>query len=108
MTAAVTLLIICPWLCVRRVPVETLVPSKGNVVLKFGGGLVDGFLGRVSRSLLLEVASWLASWGDARRCACMNCSSCWYWLVFQVTRASPGSSGSAVNPVSMCRPAHWT
>ena len=54
MTAATTLLIFAPWLCIWRVPVETIVPSKGNVVLKFGGGMANGVLGRVSRHALLE------------------------------------------------------
>ena len=54
MMAVITLLIIAPWLCVCRVPVQTTVPSPGTVVLKFGGGMADGFLGRISRHLLLE------------------------------------------------------
>ena len=54
MTAAPTLLIFAPWLCIWRVPVETIVPSNGNVVLKFGGGMANGVLGRVSRHVLLE------------------------------------------------------
>ena len=40
MTSAITLLIIAPWLCIWRVPVETTVPSPGNVVsLKTGSCL---------------------------------------------------------------------
>ena len=54
MTAAITLLILAPWLCIWRVPVETTVPSKGNVVLKFRGGIANGFLGRISRHPVLE------------------------------------------------------
>lgn len=50
----ITLLIIAPWLSVRRVPVKAITPSKSNTVLEISGGIADGMLGRISRQPLLE------------------------------------------------------
>ncbi|KAG6546288.1 hypothetical protein Mapa_012328 [Marchantia paleacea] len=54
-TAAMTVIIILPWLSVRKVPVETIVPPlKNNSLLRFDGGVQPGLLARISRSPLSE------------------------------------------------------
>ncbi|KAJ3252273.1 hypothetical protein HDU77_005236 [Chytriomyces hyalinus] len=48
-------IIAAPWLTVRKVPVETIIPSaQKSVVLKFKGGIQPCSLGRISRSPLSE------------------------------------------------------
>lgn len=54
LTAAITLLILLPWLTVRRVPVDVTTPSGHAAIIKFAGGVSPGILGRISRSPLLE------------------------------------------------------
>lgn len=54
-TVATTVMIILPWLGVRRVAVDTLVvPNKLNSLIQFKGGVKPGFLVRISRSPLAE------------------------------------------------------
>ncbi|CAM6128381.1 unnamed protein product [Calypogeia fissa] len=54
-TVATTMMIIFPWLFVRKVPVETLVaPGKLNSLLLFEGGVKPGLLKRISPSPLSE------------------------------------------------------
>lgn len=55
MTMAMTLVIILPWVTVRRVPVTTVAAPSGHAsLMKFGGGVKAGLLGRISRSPLSE------------------------------------------------------
>ncbi|KAG6641356.1 adenylate-forming reductase 03009-like [Carya illinoinensis] len=53
-TAAITLLIILPWLTVRRVAVNVSAPSGHASIIKFEGGVKAGILGRISPSPLSE------------------------------------------------------
>ncbi|KAL4204632.1 hypothetical protein AMTRI_Chr01g110870 [Amborella trichopoda] len=53
-TAATTILIILPWLTVRRVPVQVSTPSGHASLIKFDGGVKPGILGRISRAPLSE------------------------------------------------------
>ncbi|KAJ0018124.1 hypothetical protein Pint_10437 [Pistacia integerrima] len=53
-TAAITVLIIIPWLTVRRVPVKVSAPSGHASIIKFEGGVNAGMLGRISPSPLSE------------------------------------------------------
>ncbi|XP_052488008.1 adenylate-forming reductase 03009 [Gossypium raimondii] len=53
-TIAITILIITPWLTVRRVPVNISAPSGHASIIKFEGGIKSGILGRISPSPLLE------------------------------------------------------
>ncbi|KAG8490838.1 hypothetical protein CXB51_014026 [Gossypium anomalum] len=53
-TIAITILIITPWLTVRRVPVNISVPSGHASIIKFEGGIKSGILGRISPSPLSE------------------------------------------------------
>ncbi|XP_044496469.1 adenylate-forming reductase 06235-like [Mangifera indica] len=53
-TAAITVLIILPWLTVRRIPVEVSSPSGHASIIKFEGGLKAGILGRISPSPFSE------------------------------------------------------
>ncbi|XP_058103603.1 adenylate-forming reductase 03009-like [Magnolia sinica] len=53
-TSAITLLIILPWLMVRRVPVTVTAPSGHASLIKFNGGIPAGILGRISPSPLSE------------------------------------------------------
>lgn len=53
-TVVITLLIILPWLCLRRVPVKVSAPSNHASLIKFAGGIEAGILGRISRSPLSE------------------------------------------------------
>ncbi|GJE92421.1 hypothetical protein PsYK624_085750 [Phanerochaete sordida] len=53
-TLFVTLLVVGPWLTVRKVPVEITTPSPRVAVVKFHKGVQQGLLGRVSRSALGE------------------------------------------------------
>jgi hypothetical protein len=54
MTAAITILIIIPWITVRRVPVKVSAPSGHASIIKFEGGVKAGILGRISPSPLSE------------------------------------------------------
>ncbi|XP_059624799.1 adenylate-forming reductase 03009-like isoform X1 [Cornus florida] len=54
LTVAITLLIIIPWLTVRRVPVKVSAPSGHASIIKFEGGVKSGILGRISPSPLSE------------------------------------------------------
>ncbi|XP_028077157.1 adenylate-forming reductase 03009-like [Camellia sinensis] len=53
-TVAITLLIILPWLTVRRVAVKVSAPSTHASIIKFQGGVKEGVLGRISPSPLSE------------------------------------------------------
>ncbi|CAN0853300.1 Adenylate-forming reductase 03009 [Linum grandiflorum] len=54
-TLAITILIILPWLTVRKVSVKCSSPSGGHTtLLKFSGGVKPGILGRISPSPLSE------------------------------------------------------
>ncbi|KAK3170500.1 hypothetical protein Dsin_032531 [Dipteronia sinensis] len=53
-TLAITVLIIIPWLTVRRVPVKISAPSGHASIIKFEGGVKTGILGRISPSPLSE------------------------------------------------------
>ncbi|KAH1056037.1 hypothetical protein J1N35_034102 [Gossypium stocksii] len=53
-TIAITILIITPWLTVRRVPVNISAPSSHASIIKFEGGIKSGILGRISPSPLSE------------------------------------------------------
>ncbi|XP_057949080.1 LOW QUALITY PROTEIN: adenylate-forming reductase 03009 [Malania oleifera] len=54
LTLCTTILIIVPWLTVRRVPVEVFSPSTHASIIKFAGGVKPGMLGRISPSPLSE------------------------------------------------------
>ncbi|KAJ7563254.1 hypothetical protein O6H91_03G102900 [Diphasiastrum complanatum] len=49
-----TIMIIMPWICVRKVPVHMVVPSKGVSLINFEGGIKPGILARISPSPLSE------------------------------------------------------
>ncbi|KAK7401930.1 hypothetical protein VNO78_13800 [Psophocarpus tetragonolobus] len=53
-TLAITVLIIIPWLSVRKVQVSVSAPSNHASIIKFEGGVQAGLLGRISPSPLLE------------------------------------------------------
>ncbi|KAF8031051.1 hypothetical protein BT93_D0285 [Corymbia citriodora subsp. variegata] len=53
-TVGITVLIIIPWLTVRRVPVKVSSPSGHASIIKFRGGVKAGILGRISPSPLSE------------------------------------------------------
>ncbi|KAJ4703617.1 Transmembrane protein [Melia azedarach] len=53
-TLGITVLIILPWLTVRRVPVRVSAPSGHASIIKFEGGVKAGILGRISPSPLSE------------------------------------------------------
>ncbi|PIA30511.1 hypothetical protein AQUCO_05500057v1 [Aquilegia coerulea] len=53
-TFAINLLIILPWMTVRRVPVTVSAPSGHASIIKFDGGVKAGLLGRISPSPLSE------------------------------------------------------
>ncbi|KAL5772270.1 hypothetical protein ACOSP7_011870 [Xanthoceras sorbifolium] len=53
-TVAITVLIIIPWVTVRRVPVKVSAPSGHASIIKFEGGVKSGMLGRISPSPLSE------------------------------------------------------
>ncbi|PIA30514.1 hypothetical protein AQUCO_05500060v1 [Aquilegia coerulea] len=53
-TLAITLLIIIPWITVRRVPVKVTAPSGHASILKFEGGVKAGVFGRISPSPFSE------------------------------------------------------
>ncbi|KAF8364817.1 hypothetical protein HHK36_033208 [Tetracentron sinense] len=54
LTVAITILIILPWVTVRRVPVEITAASTHAAIIKFEGGVQAGILGRISPSPLSE------------------------------------------------------
>ncbi|XP_044466550.1 adenylate-forming reductase 06235-like [Mangifera indica] len=53
-TLAITIVIIIPWLTVRRVPVNASSPSGHASIIKFEGGIQAGLLARISPSPLSE------------------------------------------------------
>ncbi|XP_054794344.1 adenylate-forming reductase 06235-like [Prosopis cineraria] len=53
-TVAITILIITPWLTVRKVQVKVSAASSHASVIKFDGGVKPGLLGRISPSPLSE------------------------------------------------------
>ncbi|KAK4709978.1 hypothetical protein R3W88_004491 [Solanum pinnatisectum] len=53
-TLAITVLIIIPWITMRRVPVKVTSPSGHATIIKFEGGVKAGILGRISPSPLSE------------------------------------------------------
>jgi hypothetical protein len=53
-TVAITMLIILPWLTVRRVAIKVSAPSGHASIIKFDGGVKAGILGRISPSPLSE------------------------------------------------------
>lgn len=50
----ITILIGIPWLTVRKVPVEITTPSSRVAIIKFGKGVQQGLLGRISRNSIFE------------------------------------------------------
>nr|GMD06794.1 adenylate-forming reductase 03009 [Ipomoea batatas] len=54
LTLAITILIILPWITVRRVPVRISSPSGHASIIKFAGGIKAGILGRISPSPFSE------------------------------------------------------
>ncbi|KAL5731921.1 hypothetical protein ACHQM5_004601 [Ranunculus cassubicifolius] len=54
LTFAITIVIILPWLTVRRVPVMVSAQSGHASIIKFEGGVKAGILGRISPSPLSE------------------------------------------------------
>lgn len=54
LTLGITVLIIIPWITVRRVPVNITSPSGHAALIKFNGGVKPGILGRISPSPLSE------------------------------------------------------
>ncbi|XP_019168670.1 PREDICTED: uncharacterized protein LOC109164606 [Ipomoea nil] len=54
LTVAITILIILPWITVRRVPVRLSSPSGHASIIKFSGGIKAGILGRISPSPFSE------------------------------------------------------
>lgn len=53
-TLGITILIIIPWITVRRVPVRISSPSGHASIIKFNGGVKPGILGRISPSPFSE------------------------------------------------------
>ncbi|XP_026408845.1 adenylate-forming reductase 06235-like [Papaver somniferum] len=53
-TLVITIVIILPWLTVRRVPVRISTPSNHASIIKFEGGIKAGILGRISPSPFSE------------------------------------------------------
>lgn len=53
-TVGITVLIVIPWLTVRRVPVRISSPSGHASIIKFEGGVKAGILGRISPSPFSE------------------------------------------------------
>ncbi|KAL3519939.1 hypothetical protein ACH5RR_018088 [Cinchona calisaya] len=53
-TVGITVLIIIPWITVRRVPVKISSPSGHASIIKFQGGIKAGILGRISPSPFSE------------------------------------------------------
>jgi len=53
-TVAITVLIIIPWITVKRVPVKVSAASGHASIIKFEGGVKAGILGRISPSPLSE------------------------------------------------------
>ncbi|GMN43589.1 hypothetical protein TIFTF001_012784 [Ficus carica] len=53
-TLAITVLILIPWLTIRRVPVKISAPSGHASIIRFDGGVKAGMLGRISPSPLSE------------------------------------------------------
>ncbi|OVA13281.1 hypothetical protein BVC80_289g27 [Macleaya cordata] len=53
-TLAITIVIILPWLTVRRVQVKVSAPSGHASIIKFEGGIQAGILGRISPSPFSE------------------------------------------------------
>nr|GEV95383.1 zinc finger, CCHC-type [Tanacetum cinerariifolium] len=54
LTLIITVLIILPWVTVRRVVVKVSVPSRYASIIKFAGGIKPGILDRISPSPLSE------------------------------------------------------
>nr|GMD87239.1 adenylate-forming reductase 03009 [Ipomoea batatas]GMD92728.1 adenylate-forming reductase 03009 [Ipomoea batatas]GMD98496.1 adenylate-forming reductase 03009 [Ipomoea batatas]GME02298.1 adenylate-forming reductase 03009 [Ipomoea batatas] len=54
LTVIITILIILPWITVRRVPVRISSPSGHASIIKFAGGIKAGILGRISPSPFSE------------------------------------------------------
>jgi hypothetical protein len=53
-TMGMTLFIILPWICTRKVPVDIELPSPKVAVLRFERGMQQGLLARISRSMVME------------------------------------------------------
>ncbi|OMO76289.1 hypothetical protein CCACVL1_15782 [Corchorus capsularis] len=53
-TIAITIIIMIPWLTIRRVPVKVTAPSGHASIIKFEGGVITGLLGRISPSPFSE------------------------------------------------------
>ncbi|KAI0785404.1 hypothetical protein BC629DRAFT_1593878 [Irpex lacteus] len=51
---SITVLIAIPWATIRKVPVEITTPSQRVAVIKFGKGIQQGLLGRISRTATME------------------------------------------------------
>lgn len=53
-TVVATILIVLPWIGVRKVRVHTEVPGEGTMLIHFPGWVGRGLLGRISRKPMLE------------------------------------------------------
>jgi len=53
-TLAITILIVIPWLSIKKVQVSVTAPSNHASIIKFEGGVKAGLLGRISPSPLSE------------------------------------------------------
>ncbi|KAF8448029.1 hypothetical protein L210DRAFT_958150 [Boletus edulis BED1] len=53
-TVGMTVLIVLPWICTRKVAVEIELPSPKVAILRFERGMQQGLLARVSRSAVWE------------------------------------------------------
>ncbi|PSR79921.1 hypothetical protein PHLCEN_2v6822 [Hermanssonia centrifuga] len=53
-TLFISILVVVPWVTVRKVPVEITTPSPRVAIIKFERGIQQGLLGRISRSAVME------------------------------------------------------
>ncbi|EJD44886.1 hypothetical protein AURDEDRAFT_88007 [Auricularia subglabra TFB-10046 SS5] len=53
-TVVITIFVLLPWVCVRKVEVTVEIPSSKVAVLHFKGGMQQGLLGRISHSAIME------------------------------------------------------
>lgn len=50
----ITIFVLIPWVTLRKVEVEVEIPSSKVAVIRFGRGMQQGLLGRISRSSVME------------------------------------------------------
>ncbi|KAF9246561.1 hypothetical protein BU15DRAFT_39714 [Melanogaster broomeanus] len=53
-TMGMSLLIVLPWICTRKVAVDVELPSPKVAVLRFERGMQQGLLARISRTMVME------------------------------------------------------